>query len=518
MRACPSVLAPPAPRPPNRRGRGCVASAALVLAGLLALGPARAQAPPPAGAPLVRERWTVREGLPVNHVNTLHQTPDGYLWLATYDGLVRFDGVRFVVFNVANTPGLPSNRIGRLFAGTGADFWLSTEQGHLVRVEGGRFTLLGTLPGAVNGVVPGGGDVAWVATSAGLYRYGGGRLAPFAAGTLGDANVATVLVEPSGALWAATLEGRLWRFHGGRARVYSRSDHGLARLHALHRDADGALWVGGDGVARFARGRWETFAPDGARWARPGRDYNDYVYRFYRAPGGPLWIVTMRGLSRWDGDAASGVGRLTWLDAPLLSPFSNDFATCPDGTTWMVADDALFREGQRAATVGSPVYDLHCDREGSVWAATQTDGLHRFRPGAVRAVGPPEGLGLRNVYGVSEDRSGGLWFTGQDGVVSRLHGGRFRHLTAGAPFVPTTAQAVSNQAVYEDRAGDVWLGFQVCRAADRTPDGGCERFARAPGRQRGRPGTRARRRRPGPRRRPGSGRYACRRGRAAHRR
>ena len=470
------------PRPPARRARarGRVASAALLLAAL-ALGPARAQAPPPAGVPLVRERWTVREGLPVNHANTLHQTPDGYLWLATFDGLVRYDGVRFVVFNVANTPGLPSNRIAWLFPGTGGALWLATEQGHLVRVEGGRFTLLGTLPGLVTRVVPGRGDVAWVATRAGLYRYGGGRLAPFAAGTLGDALVGAVLVDPSGAFWAATPEGRLWRFYGGRARVYSRSDHGLAHLNALHLDADGALWVGGDGVARFARGRWETFAPDGARWARPGRAADDDVYRFYRAPGGPLWIATMRGLARWDGDAASGAGRLTWLDAPLRGGLPIVFATCPDGTTWMAADATLFREGRLAATVGSPVYDVHCDREGSVWAATQTDGLHRFRAAALRAVGPPEGLGLRNVYDVYEDRSGGLWFTGQEGVLSRLHGGRFRHLTAGAPLVPAGTHTVPNQAVYEDRAGDVWLGFQVCRAADRAPDGGCERFAWAPG-------------------------------------
>ena len=78
--------------------------------------------------------------------------------------------------------------------------------------------------------------------------------------------------------------------------------------------------------------RWATFAPDGAGWARPGRAADDDVYRFYRAPGGPLWIATMRGLHRWDGDAASGAGRLAWLDAPLRDPLTIDFATCPDGS------------------------------------------------------------------------------------------------------------------------------------------------------------------------------------------
>ena len=490
VRTALSALPTPAPRPPTWHRQEGAVRVALLLAATLALSPAQAQVPPgtapteTSAASLVRERWTVRDGLPVNHANTLYQTPDGYLWLATFYGLVRFDGVRFVVFNAANTPGLPSNRIARIYPDTGAAFWLTTEQGHLVRVEGGRFTPLGVFPGGIRRVVSDGGGLAWVATTEGLYRYGAGRLAPFAADVLGDAWIEDVLVEPSGALWVSASEGAIWRFGEDGARAYPRTDHGLDGRVVLYRDADGAIWAGGEGVARFAGGRWETFAPAGAGWARPGRTAADDVTGFYREPGGPLWLVTRRGLYRLDGGTADGERRLSWLDAPSLEAFRTAFTTCPDGTTWMVAEDALFREGHRVAAVGSPVYDLHCDGEGSVWAATQTDGLHHFRPAVLQPVGPPEGLGLRNVYGVYEDRRGGLWFTGQDGVITRLYDGRSRHLTAGTSLVSRLhggLNAVANQAVYEDRAGDVWIGFQVCRAADRAPDGECERFAWAPG-------------------------------------
>jgi ligand-binding sensor domain-containing protein len=59
-----------------------------------------------ARAQFVIDSWTTENGLPQNSVLSIQQTPDGYLWLTTFDGLVRFDGVRFTVFNKANSPGL----------------------------------------------------------------------------------------------------------------------------------------------------------------------------------------------------------------------------------------------------------------------------------------------------------------------------------------------------------------------------------------------------------------------------
>jgi len=87
----------------------------------------------------VHESWTVKDGLPVNSINAVLQDRTGYIWAATYDGLVRFDGVRFTVFNSANTEGLPSNRIVKLREARDGSLWLATEQGHVVRFRDGRF-------------------------------------------------------------------------------------------------------------------------------------------------------------------------------------------------------------------------------------------------------------------------------------------------------------------------------------------------------------------------------------------
>ena len=75
----------------------------------------------------VQEEWTVENGLSVGHINQIYQTPDGYIWLATFNGLIRFDGLRFTLFDVSNTPEWPSNRIVLLQPGQGNSFWLFTE-------------------------------------------------------------------------------------------------------------------------------------------------------------------------------------------------------------------------------------------------------------------------------------------------------------------------------------------------------------------------------------------------------
>lgn len=87
------------------------------------------------------DHWTADNGFPQNSVRDIVQTRDGYLWLTTFDGLLRFDGVRFTVFNKSNTLGLASNRFFNLFEDRSGDLWASLETGQLVQRHQGRFTI-----------------------------------------------------------------------------------------------------------------------------------------------------------------------------------------------------------------------------------------------------------------------------------------------------------------------------------------------------------------------------------------
>jgi len=93
----------------------------------------------PASPQVSIELWTTDNGLPQNIIRGICQTPDGYLWLATFDGLVRFDGVRFTTFNRTNTPEIKGNRFGSLFCADNGDFWAATDGSGVTRRHGGRF-------------------------------------------------------------------------------------------------------------------------------------------------------------------------------------------------------------------------------------------------------------------------------------------------------------------------------------------------------------------------------------------
>src|SRR5262249_56040250 len=86
------------------------------------------------------DQWTADTGLPQNIITAIQQTPEGYLWVATLDGLTRFDGVRFTVFNKSNTPGLRSNRFICLYQDAAGDLWAGTEVGVVTRDHQGQFT------------------------------------------------------------------------------------------------------------------------------------------------------------------------------------------------------------------------------------------------------------------------------------------------------------------------------------------------------------------------------------------
>ena len=101
----------------------------------------------PGSAKVVVDLWTADNGLPQNIVRALCQTQDGYLWLATFDGLVRFDGVRFTTYNRSNAPGIKGNRFSSLFCTADGDFWAGTEGSGITQYHEGRFSTYTTQDG-----------------------------------------------------------------------------------------------------------------------------------------------------------------------------------------------------------------------------------------------------------------------------------------------------------------------------------------------------------------------------------
>ena len=124
--------------------------------------------------------WRIEDGLPENRIRTIAQTPDGYLWLGTGEGLARFDGVRFTVFDRSNTPALSEDGILTLRLASDGTLWIGTQGGGLVRYRAGLFRTFGSREGLTNGFVRAIFEDSrknlWVGTDLGLFRLAGDHL------------------------------------------------------------------------------------------------------------------------------------------------------------------------------------------------------------------------------------------------------------------------------------------------------------------------------------------------------
>lgn len=295
-------------------------------------------APPNVGGPeaaFVHESWTVRDGLPLNSLQYVLQSRDGYIWIVTLDGLVRFDGVRFTVFNTANTPTLPSNRIISMLETRDGNLWMRTEAWDIVRFRDGRFTRFGPEHGLTErayGLMQDSSGVLWVRTVDGLGRIEGERFVPVARETIRGA-VWSLAQRRDGSMWAGTFDGGILRIESDRAeRVVTGTPLDSTLILFMAEDSTGALWLSTPG------GVWaeDTSAPQPAGAAGAG---GGAAGAFRPRPGTVLTFV------------ASHAHPIEDYPAPRPPRGIVLAAVDSDGALWYVRDSRLYREGEVAATL-----------------------------------------------------------------------------------------------------------------------------------------------------------------------
>ncbi len=278
------------------------------------------------------DRWTRQDGLPLDHINDVIIDSDGIVWLATFDGLVRFDGVRFDTLRSADPLGPPSSRVVFLaiHPRDGA-LWVVSEHGSLQRRSGGEVRNFDTVERSRVAAPSPDDETIWIAIGGQVLRLD--DVPVLADSSISD--VQALLSATDGGLWLLTKEGRI-----------------LLRHRSGQVDDLGIAWSGPDTV-------------------------------LYRAvsDGGPAYS-TREGLVRWDLEAG----------APRpLEPRGTRSASMPNRISrWAMDGEGLMLDGVRMPPVAAKVAALAADGDVA-WVATEGDGLVRIRPRPVQTVRPPDG-------------------------------------------------------------------------------------------------------------------------------
>jgi ligand-binding sensor domain-containing protein/signal transduction histidine kinase len=440
----------------------------------------------------VREKWGIERGFPRGPVYSIAQTADGYLWIGTEKGLVRFDGLSFRLIQ-STLPGLPllSHVLGLVTDNDGSLWarlrrptlvhyhnsvfqdsmealgnirftvagmtrardgalllWVLDEEPRAVALRGGKFEVLASPAGFSRSPVLAiaqtfDGDI-WVGTQdAGLFRISGGRVSAITKG-LPDLKVNALVPAGNNKLWIGTDSG-IVRWDGTKLSNAGvpRSLDGIQVL-AMTIDRDSNLWVGTN-----SRGLLRLNTQGVAFLDEPNQGANDAVTAVFQDREGNLWTGSASGLERLRDSAFVTYSHPEGLPSDGSTPVFVDsdnrswFAPVNGGLWWMkngrhgrVTNDGLDRD---------VVYSI-TGREGELWVGRQHGGLTRLRyeQGSIRAntYTQPDGLAQDSVYSVYQTRDGTVWAGTLSGGVSKLSGGRFTNITIANGLISNTVNAI----------------------------------------------------------------------------
>jgi len=441
-----------------------------------------------------RRVWQAPDGLPEQTVQAFAQTPDGYLWIGTTGGLLRFDGAHFTVFDRQNTPNLHENSVFCLMVARDGTLWIGTEGGGVVSYSGGNFrTWLaanGESADFVRVIAQDPDGAIWAGTDRGLLRLAGERFVQVdGTSSIPPISVHSICRDHAGHLWVGGW--RLMRIDGETGTLYSLGEEASQnQVKSILQTSDGSLWVGTvtslnrmlpgqdrfqpvPGITSTVRVLRQT--PDGVLWigtigqgvftfdrgkliqsTAPAELPSNTVLNFFEDDEGDLWIGTQTGMVRLTRSQVSIV--------PLPKANDSDFETIygdSDGSFW-IGSTHLFHMKEGALTEqqlpgmrGIHVRNIFRDSAGTLWAGTDGNGIYRI--GAGRTTRFTE-LSNNFIRAIAQDHDRSMW-VGTDGGLTHLVG-EGEHPRIFNYLQKDGLAHLSIRSLLADKRGDLWVGTE----------------------------------------------------------
>ncbi|HSY17387.1 MAG TPA: two-component regulator propeller domain-containing protein, partial [Candidatus Acidoferrales bacterium] len=453
-----------------------------------------------AESPYVVEVWNTDDGLRQSSVIAMTQTRDGYLWLGTLNGLLRFDGNSFTPFNINNTPELPGNGIVFLFEDSRTNLWVGTDNGGLCLIHDGNLKKFDVSSGRgkITAAVEDGAGTLWFATDDYDYFSWQSNVLEHVSGVLRDSLTDVAL---HGRL--PSRDGSYWYLRAGlvekrrddlRIGSYGAVPWGSTVVTAVCEDGEGNLVVGTRGAGVFwydktghfqritkAEGLSEDYilslcfdseknlwvGTDGGGLDRVKRKYfsmpdglADGVALSAAEDGrGGMWTTfNFRGVDYWLTNLVQhyGIGTES-LAGPVLVDGRQQIWAGTSHEGLFHFESGKFNPVPETDKIGSKVYALFQGRDGTVWVGGRA-GLGRFNGPVWSFYSTVDGLPPNAVRALAEDDQGTLWIGTDGGGVYLLHDGKIS---------PTNAPVKDISCLLVDRDGVLWAGTKAHGLARR---------------------------------------------------
>lgn len=354
--------------------------------------------------------WQSDEGLPDNNVSGIAQTPDGFLWVGTVGGLVRFDGTRFDEFSPLNVEGVPSRGIRTVMLDKDGVLWLSMDRGIVVRAK------------------------------------------PHSARAF---NASDGLSTSQVQIFAQTADGAVWMGYDTRRSIACYKDGHISMLGAAEGVPGGHGWIAVDSKGELWLAKGGHLSVFRHNKFQPIIDFPQASYvRMVAARSGGVWIASGSRLMRYqEGGQIQTVAQLP--PRISVSALLEDHT----GAVWIgTLADGLFRCDQSGNVENMPSShsEIEClfeGLEGNIWVGTYGGGLDRLRPRAVELLSTDQGLPFETIRSVTQDSSGAMWVVTQNGLLARNQGTNWSILSQSTNWPGGFCYCVAG-----DSDGAVWIG------------------------------------------------------------
>lgn len=357
----------------------------------------------------VLNRWTIQDGLPVNSVKQVFQSSDGYIWIVTYGGIARFDGISFTVFNTGTHPELPSHRFQSMTETPDGVLWFEMERRELfLSFSNNQFKVLDETDGLAGNEVQSthlaGDGSLWIATNSGISVYKNGELKPFKPDVI-SGRVEWVFADSDSTLFLLH-EGYVSRFDGDSLKSLMDEPEQSQSLDRIFKP----FMVASDESIYFGVG---------SKLYRRTDNQTNLVYSTYNNRASIIAIYETEQGEIFFYDNNNGFYRLTANGTPEryraysgkvpaeginYSPVFRKIGS----DLWTKQRNRLYKNNTLVLEAPDIIVDFYPDREGSIWLATFLTGLLRLKPKAFQTYSEEEGLSSRNIYPVFESSRGNI--------------------------------------------------------------------------------------------------------------